>query len=418
MLGTFALSSGYYDAYYGRAQRVRTMIARDFAAAFERFDVIATPTAPGVAFPLGAKLDDPMAMYLNDYFTVTAPLAGIPAISIPCGLAAPVGGGPQLPVGFQLAGPPFGENRLLRGGVRARAGARLRALVAGGGAVTPRAGHRARDPRPARDHDEDVLRLRAELRRPAEHAHLLGLPRPAGIAAGRQRPRDPLRPADRAGARLRAGGALGLPPQELLLSGPAEGLPDLPVRRAAVPRRRAGRRAHPPRAPRGGRGEADPRRRERAHPRLRALGRRLQPRRHAARRDRHRARPALGGAGARVARAAARDAARARRERREHGGGLAARRRERLAAPGGLRRARHEDRAEEHELVPLPRARDHGRDRAPARDHRGRRSGRAGDAALRSRERRDHLAALQGGGARLPLLPRARPRRRSRRRRR
>jgi len=112
MLGTFALSSGYYDAYYGRAQRVRTLIARDFAAAFERFDVIATPTAPGVAFPLGAKVDDPMAMYLNDYFTVTAPLAGIPAISIPCGLAAPVGGGPQLPVGFQLAGPRFSENRL------------------------------------------------------------------------------------------------------------------------------------------------------------------------------------------------------------------------------------------------------------------------------------------------------------------
>jgi len=112
MLGTFALSSGYYDAYYGRAQRVRTMIARDFGAAFERFDAIATPTAPGVAFPLGAKLDDPMAMYLNDYFTVTAPLAGIPAISIPCGLAEPVGGGPELPVGFQLAGPPFSENRL------------------------------------------------------------------------------------------------------------------------------------------------------------------------------------------------------------------------------------------------------------------------------------------------------------------
>ena len=113
MLGTFALSSGYYDAYYGRAQRVRTLIARDFGAAFERFDAIATPTAPGVAFPLGAKLEDPMAMYLNDYFTVTAPLAGIPAISIPCGLAEPVGGGPELPVGFQLAGPPFSENRLL-----------------------------------------------------------------------------------------------------------------------------------------------------------------------------------------------------------------------------------------------------------------------------------------------------------------
>ena len=107
LIGTYALSSGYYDAYYGRAQRVRTKIADDFDAAFERADLIVTPTSPGVAFELGAKTADPLAMYLNDYFTVPMPLAGIPAISIPCGLSD------GLPVGFQLAGPAFSENRIL-----------------------------------------------------------------------------------------------------------------------------------------------------------------------------------------------------------------------------------------------------------------------------------------------------------------
>jgi len=107
MLGTYALSSGYYDAYYGRAQKVRTLISDDFKAAWEDFDFVVTPTSPGVAFPLGAKLDDPLAMYLNDYCTVPMSLAGIPAISIPNGLSE------GLPTGFQLAGPAFSENRLL-----------------------------------------------------------------------------------------------------------------------------------------------------------------------------------------------------------------------------------------------------------------------------------------------------------------
>jgi aspartyl-tRNA(Asn)/glutamyl-tRNA(Gln) amidotransferase subunit A len=107
MLGTYALSSGYYDAYYGRAQRVRTKIAEDFKAAFEAVDFVVTPTSPGVAFELGAKTGDPLSMYLNDYFTVPMSLAGIPAISIPCGLSE------GLPVGLQLAGPAFSENRVL-----------------------------------------------------------------------------------------------------------------------------------------------------------------------------------------------------------------------------------------------------------------------------------------------------------------
>jgi aspartyl-tRNA(Asn)/glutamyl-tRNA(Gln) amidotransferase subunit A len=123
MLGTYALSSGYYDAYYGRAQRVRTKIAEDFERAFERFDFVVTPTSPTVAFKLGAKTDDPLAMYLNDYCTVPMPLAGIPAISIPAGLAQPDDGGPddaragdsatRLPVGFQIAGPAFSDSAML-----------------------------------------------------------------------------------------------------------------------------------------------------------------------------------------------------------------------------------------------------------------------------------------------------------------
>jgi aspartyl-tRNA(Asn)/glutamyl-tRNA(Gln) amidotransferase subunit A len=107
MLGTYALSSGYYEAYYGTALKVRTKITEDFKTAFERFDFIVTPTSPWTAFELGAKTDDPLAMYLNDFCTVPMPLAGIPAISIPSGLSD------GLPVGFQLAGPAFSESRLL-----------------------------------------------------------------------------------------------------------------------------------------------------------------------------------------------------------------------------------------------------------------------------------------------------------------
>ncbi len=107
MIGTYALSSGYYDAYYGTAQKVRTKIAQDFRAAFEQVDFVVTPTSPTVAFELGERTADPLAMYLSDYFTVPMPLAGIPAISIPCGLSE------GLPVGFQIAGPAFSETRIL-----------------------------------------------------------------------------------------------------------------------------------------------------------------------------------------------------------------------------------------------------------------------------------------------------------------
>ena len=116
MLGTYALSSGFYDAYYGRAQRVRTRIAEDFAAAYESFDLLITPTSPTVAFGLGERAADPLAMYMSDYCTVPMSLAGIPAISIPAGLARPGDGAaglPELPVGLQIAGPAFSESLIL-----------------------------------------------------------------------------------------------------------------------------------------------------------------------------------------------------------------------------------------------------------------------------------------------------------------
>jgi aspartyl-tRNA(Asn)/glutamyl-tRNA(Gln) amidotransferase subunit A len=109
MLGTYALSAGYYDAYYLRAQKVRTLIARDFSDAFQKVDAIITPTAPTPAFRLGEKTADPLQMYLADIYTVTGSLAGVPGISIPCGKTRA-----GLPVGLQIFGPQFGEGRVLQ----------------------------------------------------------------------------------------------------------------------------------------------------------------------------------------------------------------------------------------------------------------------------------------------------------------
>jgi aspartyl-tRNA(Asn)/glutamyl-tRNA(Gln) amidotransferase subunit A len=109
MLGTYALSAGYYDAYYGKAQQVRTLIIRDFAEAYESFDVLLCPTTPTTAFKLGDKTDDPLAMYLSDICTIPSPLAGDPAISVPFGV-----GDDGLPVGVQLLGPALSEATLLR----------------------------------------------------------------------------------------------------------------------------------------------------------------------------------------------------------------------------------------------------------------------------------------------------------------
>jgi aspartyl-tRNA(Asn)/glutamyl-tRNA(Gln) amidotransferase subunit A len=108
LLGTYALSAGYYDAYYGKAQKVRTLIREDFARAFERCDVLAAPTAPTTAFRIGEKTDDPLTMYLSDVLTISVNLAGLPGISIPCGMDAA-----GLPIGLQLISRPFDEEQLL-----------------------------------------------------------------------------------------------------------------------------------------------------------------------------------------------------------------------------------------------------------------------------------------------------------------
>jgi aspartyl-tRNA(Asn)/glutamyl-tRNA(Gln) amidotransferase subunit A len=110
LVGTYALSAGYYDAYYGQAQKVRTVLIREHAAAFERFDVLLTPTSPTVAFELGAKSANPLAMYLNDLLTIPSCMAGLPGLNVPCGLSE------GLPVGVQLIGPQFSENALFRVG--------------------------------------------------------------------------------------------------------------------------------------------------------------------------------------------------------------------------------------------------------------------------------------------------------------
>jgi aspartyl-tRNA(Asn)/glutamyl-tRNA(Gln) amidotransferase subunit A len=107
MLGTYVLSSGYYDAYYSKAQKVRALVKRDYQTAFAKCDAILTPTSPSVAFKIGEKTDDPLAMYLNDIYTVSANLAGVPEISIPCGLSSD-----GLPIGTQLIGNFWSEDVL------------------------------------------------------------------------------------------------------------------------------------------------------------------------------------------------------------------------------------------------------------------------------------------------------------------
>jgi aspartyl-tRNA(Asn)/glutamyl-tRNA(Gln) amidotransferase subunit A len=110
MLGTYALSAGYYEAYYGQAQKVRTIVIREHREALERFDVLACPTSPTVAFPIGERAADPLAMYASDLLTIPSCLAGLPGLNVPCGLSE------GLPVGLQLIGPQFGENALFRVG--------------------------------------------------------------------------------------------------------------------------------------------------------------------------------------------------------------------------------------------------------------------------------------------------------------
>ena len=285
MLGTYALSSGYYDAYYGRAQKVRTKIADDFREAFEQVDLIVTPTSPTVAFKLGERTDDPLAMYLADAARSRCRWRASPRSRSPAGSRGPAGGHPARRAGLQREPDP-------RRGVRARAGDRLRGRPRARARI--RAGHRPRDPRPAQDADEDVLRLRAVVRRGAEHPHVPGLPRPPGRPAGDQRGGGALRADDRDGARVRDRRrsifhrkqyfypdnpkAYQISQYDIPICG-AGRLGDVRIHRVHL-EEDAAKLVH------AGTLGADPRRR--------VERRRLQPLRHAAGRDRHRARRALG----------------------------------------------------------------------------------------------------------------------------
>ena len=113
MVGTYALSAGYYDAYYLKAQKVRTLIRREFDAAFQMHDVLVTPVSPTPAFKIGEKTDDPLQMYLSDVCTIPVNIAGLPGISLPCGFAT-AGDGARLPIGVQILAKPFDEATLLR----------------------------------------------------------------------------------------------------------------------------------------------------------------------------------------------------------------------------------------------------------------------------------------------------------------
>jgi len=109
MLGTYSLSAGYYDAYYKKALQVRNLIRKDYESAFKKVDFIVTPTSPSPAFKIGEKVEDPLQMYLSDIFTISVNLAGLPAISIPCGFSLK-----GLPIGFQIIGKPFDERGILQ----------------------------------------------------------------------------------------------------------------------------------------------------------------------------------------------------------------------------------------------------------------------------------------------------------------
>ena len=246
MIGTYALSSGYYDAYYGQAQKVRTLIARDFDAAFEQADVLVSPTSPFVAFGIGERVDDPMAMYINDLCTLPASLAGTPAISVPCGLSE------GLPVGLQIMAPALADERCYR------VGAAFESAVDAGPRLDPGAVMTARPYEDVLAKYEPVIGLETHVElgtaskmfcgcstefgaEPNTHTCPVCLGLPGALPVG-EREGDRVDDPDRPGAELLDRDVVPLRAQELLLPGHAEELPDLAVRRAAVRRRLPGRR--------------------------------------------------------------------------------------------------------------------------------------------------------------------------------
>ena len=271
MTGTYVLSAGYYDAYYLKAQRVRQLINADFIRAFQSVDVLIGPTTPTPAFAIGAKTADPITMYLNDIYTIGANLAGLPAVSMPCGFVEGPAGRtadrrPALQRGARAAAPrtpssarPTGT-RACRGATHERAG-------------KPSSGWRS-TPSSPRSRRSSPARRRATARRRTAQANLvdLGYPGVLPVLNG-----EAVRMAVKLGLALECAHRvpLGVRAQELLLPGPAEGLPDQPVRAAD---RRRGRHRH---RARGRQHEA-----HRRHPRPPGGGRRQVAARRAAGGDR------------------------------------------------------------------------------------------------------------------------------------
>ena len=200
MLGNYALSAGYYDAYYLKALKVRRLIRNDFDRAFETCDLLLSPVTPTPAFKVGELINDPLAMYLSDIYTISANLAGLPGISVPAGQSDA-----GLPIGFQLLGPPFSEEQLLRA---ARMFERRNAVAHRSGLrCEPRHelhhGHRTRSARAAAHADQALLRLPQPLQPDAaQRADLPGLPRPARQPAGDEPPRLRAGPQDGHGPQL------------------------------------------------------------------------------------------------------------------------------------------------------------------------------------------------------------------------
>ena len=350
ILGTYVLSSGYYDAYYLRAQKVRTLIRRDFLEAYKQVDAIVTPTSPTPAFRKGEKAANPLAMYLSDIYTIGVNLAGLPGISIPCGFTK---GG--LPIGLQVIGQPFKETELL----------------AIAGAYEAGADWRRRHP-DAMNYEAVIglevhVQLKTRSKMFTRAAAGYGLPEntltdPVVLALPGTLPVMNKEALDKI---IKAGLLLGceiaprvqVGPKELLLSRLPEELPDLPVRPAALQGGLGRDRAARPRAQRHGRAQADrahphpPRGgRRQAQPRRGGVARRLQPRGHAADGDRLRAGDPQRRRGVRLP-DGAQDAHDLRRDLRlRHGEGAAALRREHLDPACGHDRPRHEGRAEEPQL--------------------------------------------------------------------